>query len=183
MRNCTLIQYSSINTIYKTESCRNIFFTQNSTGVQGVEDETISVEEIVSFFKENGELLGKPKLFFIQACRATKTEVEDDSTEARDEQQQRLCPPDSADTLIAHSTIKGKLAYRHIHNGSWFIQTLMKNIKKHGQSSHLMDIMTVVNDDIAGTHLEGYRQMPIQVTTLTKFVYFNMAAIPKDEEN
>ena len=152
--------------------------------MHGVDDEneTISVEEIVSFFKENDELLGKPKLFFIQACRATNGQVEDDSTEARD-QQKRLCPPDSSDTLIAHSTIKGKLSFRDIHNGSWFIQTLMRHIRKHGQSSHLMDIMTVVNDDIAGSDLQGYRQMPIQVTTLTKFVYFKMATIPKDEED
>ena len=146
----------------------------------GVDDETISVEEIVSFFKEDKELLGKPKLFFIQACRANQ--VEDDSTEARD-QQKRLCPPDSSDTLIAHSTIDGELAFRHIHNGSWFIQTLMRHLRQHGQSSHLMDIMTAVNDDIAGTDLGGYRQMPIQVTTLTKFVYFEMATIPKDEEH
>ena len=146
-----------------------------------VGNETISVEEIVSFFKENGELPGKPKLIFIQACRATNDQVEDDSTEARD-RQKRLCPPDSSDTLTAHSTIKGELSFRDIREGSWFIQTLMRHIRKHGQSVHLMDIMIAVNDDIAGSDLEGYRQMPIQVTTVTKFVYFKMATILKDEE-
>ena len=151
-------------------------------GVHGKNDGTISIEDIVSFFKENDELLGKPKLFFIQACQAIRGQVEDDSTEAGD-QQKRLCPPDTSDTLIAHSTIKGKLSFRDIRNGSWFIQTLMKHIKEHGQSSHLMDIMTAVNDDIAGDDLEGYRQMPVQVTTLTKFVYFKMATIPKDKEH
>ena len=152
----------------------------NSSGVHGVDDdhEPISVEEIVSFFKETDELLGKPKLFFIQACRG---QVEDDSTAARDPQN-RLCPPDSSDTLIAHSTIKGELSFRDTRNGSWFIQTLMRYIRKHGQGVHLMDIMTAVNDDIAGSDLEGYRQMPIQVTTLTKFVYFKMTTIPKDDK-
>ena len=104
--------------------------------------------------------------------------VEDDGTE----QQKRLCPPDSSDTLIAYSTIKGKKSFRDIHNGSWFIQTLMKQMKAHAETSHLMDIMTAVNYDIAGSDLEGYRQMPTQLSTLTKFVYFKMETVPKDEE-
>ena len=147
----------------------------NRSGICGAYDDTISVHEIVSYFKENDDLLGKPKLFFVQACRANSDEVEDDSCEGG--QEKRLCPQDSSDTLVAYSTIKGKLSYREICTGSWFIQTLMKQFKAHAQSSHLMDIMTVVNEDIAGSELEGYRQMPMQVSTLTKFVYFKMATI------
>ena len=71
----------------------------NSTGICGVYDDIISVEEIVSYFKESVDLLGKPKLFFIQACRIG--ELEDDGNEI--DHKQRLCPPDSSDILIAHS--------------------------------------------------------------------------------
>jgi hypothetical protein len=42
-----------------------------------------------------------------------------------------------------------------------------------------MDIMTVVNEDMAGSEFEGYRQMSNQLSTLTKFVYFKMAAVAK----
>jgi hypothetical protein len=147
----------------------------NRSGICGAYDDTISVHEIVSYFKENDDLLGKPKLFFVQACRANSDEVEDDSCEGG--QEKRLCPQDSSDTLVAYSTIKGRLSYREICTGAWFIQTLMKQFKAHAQSSHLMDIMTVVNEDIAGSELEGYRQMPMQVSTLTKFVYFKMATV------
>ena len=136
--------------------------------------ETISVEEIVSYFKENNDLLGKPKLFFIQACRA---DVEDDST--RIDYEKTLCPPDSSDILVAYSTIYGELAHRDIDNGSWFIQTLLKQISTHAYNEHLMDIMILVNKQIATSDLEGKRQMPQQVSTLTKFVFFKMAEVGK----
>ena len=137
-------------------------------------DETISVEEIVSYFKENDDLLGKPKLFFIQACRA---DVEDDNTGI--DYEKPLCPPDSSDILVAYSTIDGELSYRNIRNGSWFIQTLLKQISTHAYNEHLMNIMIMVNKEIAESELSGYRQMPQQVSTLTKFVYFKMAEVGK----
>ena len=145
-----------------------------SSGICGVSGDTISVEEIVSYFKENDDLLGKPKLFFIQACRAG---VEDDK--AGIDHEKTLCPPKSSDILVAYSTIYGKSSYRDIDNGSWFIQTLLKQISMHAYNEHLMDIMIMVNKKIATSGLEDKKQMPQQVSTLTKFVYFKMAEVGK----
>ena len=39
------------------------------SSIYGVDNEIIRVNEIVSFFQESGDLLQKPKLFFIQTCR------------------------------------------------------------------------------------------------------------------
>ena len=132
-------------------------------------EEIISIEEIVSYFKESDDLRGKPKLFFIQACRAG---IQDDST--NDDHEKQLCLPESSDILIAHSTIVGKKSARDTYRESWFIQTLIKKLHTHAHNAHLMDIMTVVNDEIAESELQGRRQMPQQVSTLTKFVYFKM---------
>ena len=56
----------------------------------------------------------------------------------------------------------------------------MKQFNKHAHSAHVMDIMVMVNEDIAESDpVEGFRQMPEQVSTLTKFVYFKMAAVAK----
>ena len=126
----------------------------------------------MSYFKESDDLLGKPKLFFIQACRAG---IQNDST--NDDHEKQLCLPESSDILIAHSTIVGKKSARDIYRGSWFIQTLIKQLHTHAHNTHLMDIMTVVNKEIAESELQGRRQMPEQVWTLTKFVYFKMATV------
>ena len=142
------------------------------SGIYGKFGDVIGVEEIVSYFKESDDLLGKPKLFFIQACRAG---IQDDST--NDDHEKQLCPPESSDILIAYSTYEGEEAFRHAHNGSWFVQTLIEQFNEHADRSHLMDIMTVVNKEIAESDLEGHRQMPQQVSTLTKFVYFKMATV------
>ena len=127
----------------------------------------------MSYFKECESLLGKPKLFFIQACRS-EGKIADDSTEM--ENKKRLLPPESSDILIAHSTIPGTQSYRDIRTGSWFIQALIKQFKAHAQTLHVMDIMTIVNEDISKQESEGKRQMPIQVSTLRKFVYFKINA-------
>ena len=153
-----------------------------SCGICGVYDETISVEEIVSFFKENNDIIGKPKLFFIQVCRAG---VEKDNT--RIDYVKILCPPDSSDILVAYSTINNELPYRDIYSRSSFIQTLLKQISTHAYSEHLMDIMIMVNKKIADNKLDGNRQMLLQVSTLKKCVYFKMAKVgnctkSRDEE-
>ena len=135
-------------------------------------DEIISIEEIVSYFKESDDLLGKPKLFFIQTCRAG---TQDDSTKV--DYKKRSCPSESFDILIAHSTIADKKSARDIYRGSWFIQTLIRQLHTHAHNAHLMDIMNVVNKEIAESDLKGRRQMPEQVSTLTKFVYFKMATV------
>ena len=147
----------------------------NRNGISGVDNETISVEEIVSYFKECNGQLGKPKLFFIQACR-NDSDIDDDSTGI--DYKKSLCPPDSSDILVAYSTIEGESSFRDCHKGTWFIQTLIKQITTYAQYAHLMDIMIVVNKDMAESELpKGERQMPQQVSTLTKFVYFKMANV------
>ena len=158
-----------VNHTGKKEQC--IIFR---SGICGAHEEIISVDEIVGYFKKSNDLRGKPKLFFIQACRVNVTE--DDSTQIVHERPLRL-PPESSDILVAHSTIEGKAAYRDIYEGSWFIQTLIKRFNAHANRRHLMDIMIAVNKDVANIEQESCRQMSQQVSTITKFVYFNMATV------
>ena len=137
-------------------------------------DETISVEEIVSYFKERDDLLGKPKLFFIQACRAG---IQDDSTNVGYEK--HLCPPESSDILVAYSAIARIKSFWDFFRGSWFIQTLIKQLHTHAHNAHLMDIMALVNKDLTESDLKSPGQVTKQVSTLTKFVYFKMASVAK----
>lgn len=145
----------------------------NENGIIGTDGTTIEVEKIVSKFIQNKSLIDKPKVFFVQACRGSgRVQADGDSVT------KRLQLPASSDTVIAYSTIKGCISYRLLDKGTWFIQTLIEQLKLYAHDMHLMDILTLVNAKIAENDLEGHRQMPCQVSTLTKFVFFNVPASP-----
>ena len=102
--------------------------------------------------------------------------IEDDSTQIDHEKPLRL-PPESSDILVVHSTIEGKAAYRDIYEGSRFIQILIKRFNRHANRRHLMDIMIAVDEDMANIEQKSCREMSQRVSTIRKFVYFNMATV------
>lgn len=150
----------------------------SQSGIYGVDDIEISVQEIVSKFQPNPGLVGKPKLFFVQACRGSMSDegVETDSHRVREKIPLRL--PKESDTLIAYSTVDGYESYRSCEVGSWFIITLMRKLEDHAHHMHIMDILTLVNKSVAEGETpsdekqSSKKQMPCQLTTLTKFVHF-----------
>ena len=143
--------------------------------ILGVDGNEVSVQKIVSSFRGKPTLNGTPKLFFIQACRGSKSDygVESDSYKVTQLSQMRL--PTDADFLVAYSTAEGNESYRSREEGTWFITSLMENMHLHSHNMHLMDILTHVNQQIATFRTsDGKKQMPCQMTTLTKFVYFGI---------
>ncbi|XP_028398125.1 caspase-3-like [Dendronephthya gigantea] len=148
-------------------------------GIFGVDDNTISVQDMVTKFKKCLTLVGKPKLFFIQACRGSHKDsgmfIDSDSHPVNKPNPLRL--PTDSDILIAHSTVEGLESYRCRKTGSWFIITLMQQLEMHAHHMHLMDILTLVNNLMAGFETDNdLKQMSCQMTTLTKFVYFHYPA-------
>lgn len=82
------------------------------------------------------ELKHKPKMLLIQACQV------DDETNERTTFKN---VDGDYDLLVAWSAFPGKVSWRDIEEGSWFIQTICKEIKDYGNSHHIMDIMTEVS--------------------------------------
>lgn len=151
----------------------------NEAGIFGTDDNIISVQEIVSKFKDCNGLAGKPKLFFIQACRGRNkdngTLIDADNIAPTPSIPLRL--PTECDVLVAHSTVEGYESYRSRASGTWFIHSLIKELYNHAHDMHIMDILTLVNRSVSGYFtLDGMKQMPCQLTTLTKFVYFKYPA-------
>lgn len=112
-------------------------------GVFGSDDGVVSVDEIREPF--NGitckNLVGKPKLFFIQACRGKKSQyrvkVQADAPEDGESEMEvdgddfDITIPADSDFLIARSTTDGHYSYRKPEEGSWFIQSLCRNLEEH----------------------------------------------------
>lgn len=87
-------------------------------------------------------LIGKPKLFFIQACRGTSTDpgillkpkvpiraaTLADTVDAKAAKEEFFVLPTLADLLVMYSTAEGFYSFRNPKDGSWFIQVLCFNV-------------------------------------------------------
>lgn len=110
----------------------------DESGVVGYDEQRCPVDDITSPF--NGvncpSLVGKPKVFFIQACRGhgiqSKVMVADCIGGSHMQKPGRVSYsiPKDSDFLIAKSTVEGYVSIRDEIRGSWFIQSLCENLKE-----------------------------------------------------
>ncbi|XP_043945789.1 caspase-3 isoform X1 [Protopterus annectens] len=162
---CVLLSHGDNGVIYGTDGC-------------------FKIEELTCGFKGNRcrSLAGKPKLFFIQACRGDELDsgVEADSaTDAEEGSLQKI--PVEADFLYAYSTAPGFYSWRNTQNGSWFIQSLCQVLKQYGKTHDMLHILTQVNYKVArgyesSSNVPGFnakKQIPCIVSMLTKALYFS----------
>lgn len=162
--------------------CASFICVLLSHGDEGVffgTDGSIELKYLTSLFRGDRcqSLVGKPKLFFIQACRGTDLDagIETDSGDSTTK------IPVEADFLYAFSTAPGYYSWRNTMTGSWFIQSLCDMISKYGKELELLHIMTRVNHKVAvefesissspGFHAK--KQIPCIVSMLTKEMYFS----------
>ncbi|XP_019625523.1 PREDICTED: caspase-3-like [Branchiostoma belcheri] len=155
--------------------------------VYGV-DGLVNVDKLSAYFRgENCKtLIGKPKLFVIQACQGerlmegvTLASTSSDSDVTLRPQSQTL--PSGADFLYFYSVSQGYYSWRNIRQGSWLIQALCKVLREDGYSGlEIMQLLTKVNRQVA-TEFESLspdesfnkkKQIPCIVSMLTKELYF-----------
>lgn len=140
-------------------------------------------------------LIGKPKLFFIQACRGSMTDpgilykpvpktrlrLLSDTVDARMfGGPTHFVIPTLADLLVMYSTAEGYYSFRNPADGSWFIQALCEELRENSHED-LMSILTGVNRRVAfakqsniphNSDYDAMKQMPNIVSMLTKTMYF-----------
>ncbi|XP_077466182.1 caspase-3-like [Stigmatopora argus] len=164
----------------KSASFVCVLLSHGDEGVIYGTDGFETLENMSKYFKGHycSGLVGKPKLFFIQACRGAQLDdgIEADSIVAKTSDKLPL----EADFLYAYSTAPGYYSWRNRQNGSWFIQALCEMLQRFKGELELMQIMTRVNHKVA-THFESYstesgftgkKQIPYISSMLTKELYF-----------
>ncbi|KAF4112003.1 hypothetical protein G5714_006798 [Onychostoma macrolepis] len=142
-------------------------------GVCGTDGAVISVDEIREPFNGNNcqKLAGKPKLFFIQACRGNRNQqrvhVQADAPDDEESDMEvdgddfDITIPADTDFLIARSTTDGHSSYRNPEEGSWFIQSLCRNLKQHcPKGTDIQTILLSVNNEVSRQGLKS-KQMPV----------------------
>ncbi len=160
--------------------------------ILGSDNEKISLNDIASLL--NGDicknLLDKPKIFIIQACRGTQ--IETGVTADGNDKQFELSPCVASDfdsrvvSKVAHiffgyASPLGYKAWRDLNKGSWYISELCRSLAEYACCSNLETIMKITSrrvgeeyakEDAKEDAKREIKQTPERITRLTKDVFF-----------
>ncbi|XP_070532603.1 caspase-3-like [Ptychodera flava] len=148
--------------------------------INGIDGESVQICNLTGYFSRDKcrSLIGKPKLFFIQACEGTKfdpgvqSNLEVDSP-AAGSANAFMHMPAEADFLVCLSTIPGLHRFQDHKYGSWFIKALCEVFQQHAVSRDLEDMLMMVKKKVAHEYSHSVdMQIPLVTSTLVKKVYF-----------
>ncbi|PAA94436.1 hypothetical protein BOX15_Mlig019067g1 [Macrostomum lignano] len=165
-------------------------------GIYGVDGRVQKLSDLTVMLSSTNcpSLAGKPKLFFIQACRGRclqrgahhftgdrdpamipMANHETDALSAGPDQEYIL--PDHGDFLIGYATVAQHIAQRHREQGSVYVQTLCDVIERGRHKEDLLSLLTKVKYRVSKHvfHNEDgsvFVQMPEVKETLRKKIYF-----------
>lgn len=132
----------------KTSCVIVTILTHGDSGEVFAADQPYKISDLTNMIENaHHTLVGKPKIFFIQACRGPF--MDEGRTVVLDgESRGVLRLPTHSDFLFLHSSVDGYLSYRD-SRGSWLIQTLCEIIRKNHKEIDLLHMITMVNKSIA----------------------------------
>lgn len=152
-------------------------------GVYGADSKPVNVlKDIVRLFEGRHcpTLAGKPKMFFIQACRGDDEDQGvflDDEIEkdGKYDNKDGFCNslPNDTDFLLGYATPPGKVSWRSQQFGTWYISVLHQVFYDCALHRDLLSMLTIVNREVSKAYTsQGYKQCPAPVTLLRKQVWF-----------
>ena len=147
----------------------------------GTTGEGIMIQEVIETFSGTRcpSLIAKPKIFIIQACRGRRHNqtVESNDTYAMDESidSGTSMHPSISDYLVAYSTIPGHVSIQNNKNGSIFITTLVKVLRRHAKDEDLITMLERTTNKVTeyeprSAELQDSKQIPEVRSTLRKKV-------------
>lgn len=212
-----LLQEASQNPEQWSADCFVLFILSHgtSTGVYGSDGEIVGVEEITAIFNRHNcpALTGKPKLFFIQACRGEKRAQHSipvrmdqvgrnlpryrrNGTTALDagkETNSNVVPLPllvEPDIFVAQATKPGYVSFRDELNGSWFIQDLVYVFKCSAHEMEINDLFTLVTRHVSkrvtqeeGDGPGGAMQVPDTTCSLSRKLFFFPGVYDRDYDS
>ncbi|XP_071768064.1 caspase-6-like isoform X3 [Centroberyx gerrardi] len=155
-------------------------------------DGKISIQDITALFKGDKckSLVGKPKIFILQACRGDKHDEPVTPMDVVDSEVKTnevvvdagviYTLPAGADFIMCYSVAEGYYSHRETINGSWYIQDLCEVWRTFGNSLEFTELLTLVNRKVSMRSVGncndrsaiGKKQVPCFASMLTKKLYF-----------
>lgn len=194
---------------HKKNNCLVIVMMSHGNEYEQIQtkDGTLELDSLFKPFHNHNcpALRGKPKIFFIQACRGSlpdfgsklqkKFEEELKVKSGRrmqvgSEEDRNI--PIMADFLIMFSSAQGYPSFREEDKGSWLIQGICDEFRKYLNRNDEKDILRMLNgvSRYVAFHKEGYetdgkgdtghKQMPVIMSMLTKTFVFNQKHIRRE---
>lgn len=114
------------------------------------------------------KLYGKPKMFFVSACRGKK-KGEGVPIPQSDENDAHTIPV-RAHFIFNYSTLPGEVSKRNQRKGTYYMSELCHALCKHATESFLSDIQRKVAEEVS--KVKSYYQLPCSEEQTTKNVYF-----------
>ncbi|XP_041119727.1 caspase-8-like [Polyodon spathula] len=155
--------------------------------IYGTDGRTVLISEITKPFsgKNCHHLIGKPKVFFIQACQGKEEQssvpIEADSYTPEIEEDAMVLDsiPEDADFLVGMATVENYVSYRDTSKGTWYIQSLCQSLLDLvPRREDLLAILTKVNMAVSQKtdKLRIKKQIPQPAFSLRKKLVFPIPA-------
>eukprot|EP00092_Neocalanus_flemingeri_P038831 GFUD01042275.1.p1 GENE.GFUD01042275.1~~GFUD01042275.1.p1 ORF type:complete len:543 (+),score=121.27 GFUD01042275.1:118-1746(+) len=139
-------------------------------------NKTWNIESLVTEVCDVQSLVGKPKLFFIEACRGKENNFSTQimTKSSAPPQQSGITLPSKQDVFVGFATVPGFVSFTSM-KGSPYLQALSSILTEHRDTTDLSDIHLLVKRRLAGMKLgaDGARQGAEERSSLLSKLLFS----------
>jgi len=179
MQDCMLEFATKDHTCFDSFVCCILTHGEDNI-VHGADSQELNFQELAATMKLSPTLRGKPKIFFVQACRGDQEKrgfdiQKDDPSTASHSSSSKITAtiPQEADFFFGFATPPGNAAYRSKRHGSWFVSQLCEVLINCAYTESLSSMMKKVNRKVSDAYTkEGFKQCTESVDRLRKKVHF-----------